>query len=33
MIWNDGTIVRAVVCAAPLTIPSAIPRWTMMVPK
>src|SRR5664279_5006288 len=33
MISNDGTMVCAVVCMAPLTIPSAMPRWTIMAPK
>src|SRR5699024_4333033 len=31
MIWNDGLIVCAVVCAAPETMPSANPRCTIMV--
>jgi hypothetical protein len=33
MISNAGRIVCWVVCAAPDTIPSASPRWTIMVPK
>lgn len=33
MISNAGRIVCAVVCAAPETMPSASPRWTMSVPK
>ena len=30
---NDGRIVSAVVCVAPLTIPSTIPSATIIVPK
>ena len=30
---NAGRIVCAVVCAAPETIPSASPRWIIIVPK
>ena len=33
MISKDGRMVCAVVCAAPETIPSARPRWTIIVPK
>ena len=33
MIWKEGTIVWAVVWAAPETIPAASPMWTIMVPK
>ena len=33
MIWKEGTIVCAVVWAAPETMPSASPMWTIMVPK
>jgi hypothetical protein len=33
MISKDGRMVCAVVCTAPLTMPSAIPRCTIMVPK
>jgi hypothetical protein len=33
MISKAGRIVAAVVCAAPDTIPSARPLWTIMVPK
>ena len=31
MIWNEGLMVCAVVWAAPETIPSAIPLWTIIV--
>ena len=30
---SDGRIVCAVVCTAPETMPSARPRWTIIVPK
>ena len=33
MISKEGLIVCAVVCAAPLTMPSASPRCTIIVPK
>ena len=33
MIWKDGTIVWAVVWAAPETMPSASPVCTIIVPK
>ena len=33
MIWKEGTMVWAVVCTAPETIPSASPMCTIMVPK
>ena len=33
MIWNEGTIVWAVVWAAPETIPSASSMCTIIVPK
>ena len=33
MIWKDGLMVCAVVLAAPETMPSARPLWTIMVPK
>ena len=33
MIWKEGTIVWAVVWAAPETMPSASPMWTIIVPK
>ena len=33
MISNDGLMVCAVVCFAPDTMPSASPRWTIIVPK
>lgn len=33
MISNAGRIVAAVVCVAPETMPSARPRWTIIVPK
>ena len=33
MISNDGLMVCAVVCAAPETMPSARPSWTIIVPK
>jgi hypothetical protein len=33
MISKAGRIVCWVVCAAPETMPSARPRWTIMVPK
>ena len=33
MISNDGRMVCAVLCAAPETIPSARPVWTIIVPK
>ena len=33
MISNAGRIVSAVVWAAPETIPSTVPAWTIIVPK
>ncbi len=33
MIWKEGTMVWAVVWAAPETMPSASPMCTIMVPK
>ncbi len=33
MIWKEGRMVWAVVCAAPETMPSAWPMCTIIVPK